>query len=76
MTKKRGEETGQALDIHEKDADYINRCYWAGKYAANKLGWKSIQCYQDDEMLPEETIKNMLLEEITLLLDTKGGIDE
>lgn len=76
MTKKRQAETGQILDIHEKDEDYLIRCSKAGTYVANKLGWKKIQCYEEKEMLSEDLIKNMLLEEITLLLDTKGGYDE
>ena len=31
-------------DIHERDRNYIEHCYNAALYAAEKLGWERISC--------------------------------
>lgn len=43
-------------DIHEKDTEYLAKCRKAAFYSANKLDWKIIKCYEDDEPLPIDTI--------------------
>ncbi len=46
LIRKRAGETGRKIDIHEKDVEYLNRCYEAGLYAADKLGWKVIPSFE------------------------------
>ena len=45
---KRAKETGRKVDIHEKDAGYLDRCYEAALYAAEKRGWQVIPCFEGD----------------------------
>lgn len=52
----RAAETGSAPDIHERDADYLGRCREAAVYAAEKLGWHRINCWENGAVLPRETI--------------------
>ena len=45
---KRSAETGRKIDIHEKDAEYLDRCYEAALYAADKLNWQVIPSFEGD----------------------------
>lgn len=58
--KSRSGETGQKMDIHEKDQQYLERCYKAAGYAAEKCGWHVIECAPGGKLLPrEEIFKNI-----------------
>lgn len=46
--QKRSGETGQSLDIHEKDHAYLAACRVAALYAAEKCGWTVIPCTSPD----------------------------
>ena len=47
MVKHRSEETGQKIDIHEADEDYLIRCRKAAGYVAEKCGWTVIRCAEE-----------------------------
>ena len=47
LVRKRSEETGRVMDIHELDTDYLSRCRRAASYAAGKCGWHVIRCADD-----------------------------
>jgi dTMP kinase len=51
----RSEKTGAAQDIHEADAAYLRRCYDAMHYAADALGWITLDCTdgKDPYLIPE-----------------------
>lgn len=49
LIAKRASETGRTVDIHEKDAGYLDRCYEAALYAADKLNWRVIPCFEGDQ---------------------------
>lgn len=51
-------------DIHEKDYDYLNRCRVAALYAAKKLGWTVINCYEGDNALSREEIQTLIFSKI------------
>ena len=36
-------------DVHEADVTYLLACREAGMYAAKKLGWNIVKCYEGDE---------------------------
>lgn len=36
-------------DVHEADVSYLLACREAGMYAAEKLGWSIVKCYEGDE---------------------------
>lgn len=69
LVSGRSEATGQKKDIHELDADYMERCYKAAAYASDKLGWRNIICYEGKNPLSQEIIAGKILEEVTKLLD-------
>ena len=51
-------------DIHEKDKEYQTRCRKAAKYAAEKWGWKIIQCTENGEMLSIEEISDKIFKAV------------
>lgn len=54
--RSRTAETGQKMDIHEKDIGYLFRSYKAAAFAAEKCGWHVIECAPDGKILPREVI--------------------
>lgn len=64
LVKRRSETTGQKMDIHEKDPDYMQRCYEAALYVSGRLGWERICCYDETDILPRETIHRQILEKV------------
>jgi dTMP kinase len=52
----RAQETGQAKDIHEKDADYLHRCHQAYVVLAQKYGWSQVKCDQAGQLRSIEAI--------------------
>ena len=61
---KRCSETGQKKDIHELDADYIDRCYDAARYAAKQCGWSVVECAPDGKLLPKEEIFDLIVKNL------------
>lgn len=64
MAKKRADAEGGKVDIHEGSAEYIQKCFDAAQFAANKLGWHIIKCDNENGFRPREEI----FEEIVDLL--------
>ena len=56
LLEKRASETGWTIDIHEADAAYLDRCWEAALYAADRLKWTVISCYEGDTVLAREQI--------------------
>lgn len=54
--KSRSDTTGQEMDIHEKDTEYLDRCYKAAAYSAEKCGWHVIECAPEGRLLPREEV--------------------
>ena len=55
---------GAQKDIHESDRDYMFRCYEAGLYAADRLGFEKIDCVSDGEMRTREDISNEIYKKV------------
>lgn len=51
-------------DIHEKDYAYLHRCRVAALYAAEKLGWTVINCFEGDNALAPEEIERRIIQEL------------
>ncbi len=47
---------GEKKDIHEQDADYMRRCFAAGKYAAERLGFTVVDCCAGGALRSRESI--------------------
>lgn len=56
LVKSRSDSTGQKMDIHEKDTDYMAKCYDAALYSCKKLGWARITCHKDGKIRTREDI--------------------
>ena len=48
MTSRYNGDEGKK-DVHEADVSYLLACREAGMYAAEKLGWSIVKCYEGDE---------------------------
>lgn len=67
--RKRSEETGREMDIHEKSAAHLEKSHRAALFAAEKLFWHTVNCSDSNGgMRTRSDIHN----EITALLE-KGG---
>lgn len=55
-------------DIHEANVKYLRDCRKSALYAAEKLGWKVVECSADGVPLPVEQISGKLLQLINEVL--------
>ena len=55
-------------DIHEKNVEYIKSCRETALYAAEKLGWTVVKCFDGDKTLPIEAIEETALKAIKKVL--------
>ena len=51
-------------DIHEKNKEYLKNCRKAAKYAANKCGWKVVNCASGDKPRTVEDISDEILSHV------------
>lgn len=58
-TRYEGDESKR--DIHESNAEYLKMCRKAAYFAADKLGWKVINCAKDGEPRTIDDISNEIL---------------
>lgn len=56
-------------DIHEANVSYLKSCRKSALYAAEKLGWKVLNCCDADGLFPIENITCKLLEIINEVID-------
>lgn len=63
LTKRYGGECSR--DLHEKNAAYLKLCRKSAMYAAEKLGWKILKCFEADKIkliedISEDILRNVL----------------
>lgn len=56
ISSKLIEERNLKKDIHEKNLFYLEKCRDAAFFAAKKLNWEIVRCYENGEMLKKEEI--------------------
>ena len=66
LVQKRSDTTGQKMDIHEKDKEYMAHCYDAALYSCEKLGWEQIKCYDGDTIRSREDIFDEIITRLNL----------
>lgn len=49
LLRERAAGSGQAMDIHERDAGYLHRCHEAYLELAGQYGWEKVNCSRDGE---------------------------
>lgn len=47
----------------------MQRCYKAGLYSSDKLGWERICCYEGNEPKSVEELMEVITEKVTMFLD-------
>ena len=55
LIRKRSEETGRQIDIHENE-EHLKKAYSAALYSAKALDWKTIHCANNGKMRSREDI--------------------
>lgn len=55
---------GEKKDIHELDSEYMNKCFEAGMYAADKLGFVKIDCCENGNLRTRESIADEIFEKV------------
>lgn len=58
---------GAKKDIHELDGEYMQKCFEAGKYAADKLGFEKIDCCEDGKIRTRESISDEIFKKVKAL---------
>jgi len=66
--EKRSRETGQAMDIHETDHQYLARCRKAALYTAEKCGWTIVSCADEKAQFSRERIASAVREVLRALI--------
>lgn len=74
LVRKRSLATGQKLDIHEKDENYLIKCRDAASYVAEKCGWKKIPCAVEGDEEPYPIAK--IAAEVAKAADSFLGTDQ
>lgn len=64
----RGENKHGGEDIHEKDKDYLQRCYGAYQAVADKYGWQKISCCENGQLRTVESIHAEVYEAVRKVL--------
>ena len=67
LVKNRSDTTGQKMDIHELDTEYMDKCYEAALYSCRSLGWQQIKCYEGDTIRTRESIADEIFGEVCKL---------
>lgn len=52
---------GKTLDIHEKDIDYLKKCYQTASALADRFGWRRIRCTKGNAIRTIDDISNELV---------------
>lgn len=55
-------------DIHEKDSDYLKRCYDVYKDMAKRYGWDTISCAKDNQIKTVEEIHEDIWQHVKSLI--------
>ena len=55
---------GEKKDIHELDRDYMQKCFEAGQYAADRLGFVKIDCCEDGAIRTRESIADEIYKKV------------
>jgi len=70
LIEGRSKETGREKDIHET-RDFLKKSYEAALYAADKLSWERIPCYNGDTLRPMDEIFKEILIKVEKILKTE-----
>lgn len=56
-------------DIHERNVAFMKQCRDSAMYAAEKDGWRIVECSDGDAPLPVDTIHYMIMKQIKEIVD-------
>lgn len=61
IVRRSKENVGRTMDIHEKSVSHLEKSYAAALYSASKLGWKTVNCAENNKMRTIEDIHNEIV---------------
>lgn len=62
LLDERYAQMGGQKDIHERDIEYLQKCHKASLYAAKRLGWKIVNCFDESYSIKtQEDIHNEII---------------
>lgn len=68
LMHKRYEGDDSRRDVHERDNEYLCRCYEAAQFAAKTLHWHVVPCGEGETPLPSGVIHTEIMSRIQALL--------
>lgn len=71
LIKKRYEGDISKKDLHEKDVNFLKACSCSAEYAIKKLGWKKVNCCEQNKIMPQESISEKVFEIAMEVLDVR-----
>ena len=63
LIRKRSEETGREIDIHENEG-HLKRAYSAALFSAEKLSWTTIHCAENGSMRSRDKIADEIYQKV------------
>ncbi len=63
--RERQTATGAAVDIHERDIEYLSECSRCGEEAADYYGWRKISCFNGPTAKSEQEIHREIYDILT-----------
>lgn len=67
LIRKRSEETGREIDIHENEG-HLKRAYSAALFSSEKLSWTTIHCAEEGKMRSREDIAEEIYNKVKGLM--------
>lgn len=59
---------GKTIDIHEKDTEYLEQCYFTASELTNQFGWKRVQCIRNGSLRSIEDIATEIFDIVQKLI--------
>lgn len=55
-------------DVHERDVEYLKKCYDSAMYAATRCGWETVKCFDGDSVRSIEDIGSDVFDKVMKIL--------
>lgn len=56
-------------DVHERDVEYLKKCYDSAMYAARRCGWETVKCFDGDSVRSIEDIGSDVFDKVMKILN-------
>lgn len=76
LIESRCAETGATKDIHEKSADFLENSYKTALYAAEKCGWRKVDCVKGGALRGINDINDRLYADVRELIASRRSKEQ